>query len=190
MPLVGPEGGLADVAFQDLGWFLGAFGLQSNPEPQIPLGAAGLSARDLELLLPGTSTAAFYEELQHRPFVSIFLFSRFLFLLLLPSHISMLPVTFPPLLRHFVLIGVLRWGGGVESGACVWRLPPLHSLVHQRCQGGEVGCCGVSRIVLLKRSCAECRCRSKDFQNKILKSPSRIELLYPAKQGLFLFGSN
>lgn len=32
---------------------------------------------------------------------------------------------------------------------------------------------------------AECRCRpGADFQNKILKSPSWVELLYPAQRGL------
>lgn len=189
LPLIGPEGGLADVAFQNLGWFLGAFGLQSNPESQIPLGAACLSARDLELLLPSASTATFYEKLQDCPFVSIFLFPRVLFLLLLSSHISMFPVNFPPFLRHFILFRVFRCGGGVESGARAWRLPPLHSLVHQRCQEGERGCCGASRIVLLKWSwwgtlqIADCRCREKISK---IKSLNRIELLYPAKQGRFL----
>lgn len=148
LSLIGPDGGLADVALQDLGRLLGAFGLESNPESYIPLGAAGLSARDLELLLPCASTAPLDEQLQHCPLVSLSLFPCSSFLLLLFPYVSILPFTSPLFLCHLVLLRVFRCRGGVQSGVCGWRVSPLHSLVHQRSQGGEVGCCGVPSIAL------------------------------------------
>lgn len=146
LSLIGPDGGLADVVLQDLRRFLGAFGLEPNPESYIPLGAAGLSTGDLKLLLPCTSTAPLDEQLQHCPLVSLSLFPCSSFLLLLFPYISILPLTPPLFLCHF---RVFRCRGGVQSGVCGWRGSPLHSLVHQRSQGGEAGCCGVPSITLL-----------------------------------------
>ncbi len=149
LSLIGPDGGLADIALQDLGRLLGAFGLESNPESYIPLGAAGFSAGDLKLLRPCASTAPLDEQLQHCPLFSFSLFPCSSFLLLLFPYISILPFTSPLFLRHLVLLRVFRCRGGVQSGVCGWRGSPLHSLVHQRSQGGEVGCCGVPSITLL-----------------------------------------
>lgn len=148
LPLIGPDGGLAHVALQALGGFLGAFGLQTDPESYIPLRAARLSAGDLKLLLPRASTAPLDEQLQHCPLVSFSLSPCSPFLLLLFRYMPILPLTSPLFLCHF-LSRVFRCGGGVQSGVCVWRGSPLHSLVHQRSQGGEVERCGVSSITLL-----------------------------------------
>lgn len=52
LSLVGPDGGLTHVTLQNLGWFLGPFGLHSDPEPDIPLRAGILSAWELQLPLP------------------------------------------------------------------------------------------------------------------------------------------
>lgn len=149
LSLIGPDGGLADVALQNLGWFLGALGLESNPESYIPLRAARLFARDLKLLLPCASTAPLDEQLQHCPLVSFSLFPCSPFLLLFFPYIAILPLTSPLFLCHLVPFRVFRCRGGVQSGVCGWRGSPLHSLVHQRSQGGEVGCCGVPSITLL-----------------------------------------
>lgn len=149
LSLIGPDGGLADVALQNLGRFLGAFGLESNPESYIPLGAARLSARDLKLLLPCASTAPLDEQLQHCPLVSFSLFPSSPFLLLLLPYISVLPLASLLFLCHLVPFRVFGRRGGVQSGVCGRRGSPLHSLVHQRSQGGEVGCRGVPSITLL-----------------------------------------
>lgn len=173
LPLIGPDGGLADVALQDLGRFLGALGLQSDPESHIPLRAARLPARDLELLLPYASTAPLDEQLQHCPLVAFSLSPCSPFLLLLFPDFSILPLTSPPFLCHLVLLRVLRRRGGVQSGVCRWRGSPLHSLVHQRSQGGEVGCCGVPSITLLngvdgvKGKEQNAGVGQEDFQNNI-----------------------
>lgn len=143
LSLIGPDGGLADVALQDLGRFFGTLGLESNSETYIPLGAAGLSARDLKLLLPCASTTPLDEQLQHCPLVSFSLFHCSSFLLLLFPYISFLHLTPLLFLYHF---RVFRCRGGVQSGVCGCRGSPLHSLVHQRSQGGEAGCCGASSI--------------------------------------------
>ena len=151
MPL-GCDGGLADIALQNLGRLLGAFGLESNPESYIPLRAASLSARYLKLLLPCASTAPLDEQLQYCPLVSFSLFPCSSSLLLFLPYISILPLTSPPFLRHLVLVSIFRCRGGVQSGVCSWRGTPLHSLVHQRSQGGEAGCCGVPSITSLNVS--------------------------------------
>lgn len=137
LPLIGPDGGLADVALQNLGRLLGAFGLETNPESYIPLRAAGLSARDLKLLLPCASTAPLDEQLQHCPLVSFPLPPGSSFLLLLFPYVCILPLTSSLFLRHLVLLRVLGCRGGVQSGVCGRRGSPLHSLVHQRSQGEE-----------------------------------------------------
>lgn len=152
MSLIGPDRGLADVAFQDFGRFLGALGLESNPYSNIPLRAACLSARDLKLLLPYTSTAPLDEQLQHCPLVPFSLSPGSSFLLLLLRHFTILSLTSPVFLSHLVLPRVFRCRCRVQSGGCGWRGSPLHSLVHQRSQGGEVGCCEVPSITLLNDS--------------------------------------
>lgn len=185
LSLIGPDGGLADVALQDLGRFLGALGLESNSESHIPLGAAGLPARDLKLLLPCASTAPLDEQLQHCPLISLSLLPCSSFLLLLFPYISILPLTPPLFLCHF---RVFRCRGGVQS--CGWRGSPLHSLVHQRSQGGDAGCCGVSSITLLNGGVEVKGKKQKagvgqEISKRIsCNSPITAGLLHPAKEGL------
>lgn len=187
LSLIGPDGGLADVALQDLGRFLGALGLESDPESYIPLRAAGLPARDLKLLLPRAPTAPLDEQLQHCPLVSFSLFPCSSFLLLLLPYISILPLTPPLFLCHF---RVFRCRGGVQSGVCGWRGSPLHSLVHQRSQGGEAGCCGVPSITLLNdpvgvKSEEQNAGVDQEISKRIsCNIPSKAGLLHPAKEGL------
>lgn len=195
LSLIGPDGGLADVALQDLGRFLGALGLETNSDSYIPLGAAGLSARELKLLLPHAATAPLDEQLQHCPLVSFSLSSSSLFLLLLFSHcLAILYLPSPLFLCHLVLLRVFRCRGGVQSGGCGRRGSPLHSLVHQRSRGGEVGCCEVTSITLLNDS-NEVRGVKGEEQNagvdhkghkkkRSSKSPSAALYLHPAREGL------
>lgn len=188
LSLIGPDVGLADVALQDLGRFLGAFGLESIPETYVPLGAAGLSARDLKLLLPCTSTAPLDEQLQHCALVCFSLFQRPYFLLLLFPNISFLlltPLPFPCCLRVF------RCRNGVQAGVCVSRGSPIPSVVHQRSPGRvrapsmtllnyPGGVVGINRrdqnvgvgLVIPKR--IYCKC------------PTTVAVLHPAKESFSL----
>lgn len=191
--MIGPDGGFADVALQDLGRFLGALGLESNPNSYIPLRAARLSARDLKLLLTYASTAPLDEQLQHCPLVAFSLSSCSPVLLLLFSHITILRLTSLLFLRHLDLFRVFRCRCGVQSGSCGWRGSPLHSLVHQRSQGGEAGRCEVPSITVLndpdwsagvKGGEKNADVVHKDFQKISCDSPSTVRCLHPAKDDL------